>query len=230
MLGVVTSRLEGARTVNHGRTVKLVGAASSVTTVLAGAASSRACRSAQGASRRHRRVRGGPSERQQLQQHGHHQQAEPGPQQQPASQDPHRVLQIGEARGSLWSHTRGSWDRPGKERAWVTTSDSPTRASRSRLTSSPQLAMTHDVTRADRAGCLGNRPGGLIARSVGDRKPETPRLPVKVAQVSEGARQSRASLRKPDHRHVDEAVVTIRAAEHWQGKRRTRLHHPIPIG
>jgi hypothetical protein len=37
MLGVGTSRLEGARTVNHGRTVKLVGAASSVTTVLAGA-------------------------------------------------------------------------------------------------------------------------------------------------------------------------------------------------
>jgi hypothetical protein len=37
MLGVVTSRLEGARTVNHGRTVKLVGAASSVTAVLAGA-------------------------------------------------------------------------------------------------------------------------------------------------------------------------------------------------
>jgi hypothetical protein len=37
MLGVVTSRLEGARTVNNGWTIKLIGAASSVTAVLAGA-------------------------------------------------------------------------------------------------------------------------------------------------------------------------------------------------
>jgi hypothetical protein len=74
----------------------------------------------------------------------------------------------------------------------------------------------------DASGCQASPTGpvalvaglGSIASSVGDNKPEKSRLPVKVT-VSEDARQSAQGRASRIIGHLDQAVVSIRAADHW---------------